>query len=427
VLPLVGGCRESLKGGAACPALCPNSAVAVRDTEFDGAAVLGIDTTVVGYSPYSAAEEFLVARGPSIGGTPGFDIRGIIRFDSASYEWDSAGVDTLVSATYAESAFVEFWIDTLMTRSSGAITVAAYDVDSAGVDTTVAALASLFEPSRFLGAVTFTPGARSTITGAKLDSIKIFLDSTKIVPHLTGDHLIRVGLEITSPGPAWIDIVRAAALGTEEPVFSFMPTTDTLVAPLTTAPNSTTPVGDTTLIGDLAMYSVNVVPTPIPPNGFLTVGGMPAARTYLKFNLPSWIVDTATVVRATLTLTHLPSTLFSAVDTMILFPQAVLSTSLVTDPAKNALFVASTALIGTDTARVYPTLADTVNVEFVNAVQKWAGRGQDTVQRAIVITMNNEGATPYVASFYSADSSVPASLRPHIHIAYVSPVNYPIP
>ncbi len=426
-LSAVSACREDLRGGAACPTLCPGANVVVRDTVFDGAAVLRLDTTIAGYSPFSAATEFLIATGTNTTPQNTLDVRGIIRFDSVTAQWDSAG--KLVPSTRAESAYVRFWFDTLVTKSpvNGPITVSAYDVDSTGIDTTTAVLATLYRPDRFLGSATFTPGLRAAPTGPQVDSLSIYLDSSKINPHLTGDRLVRVGLQITSPGPAWFNIIRLTALGTDVPSFSYRPTTDTAVAALVNAPNSVTPVGDTTLLAQLAEYSVVVVGTGSPPAGLLTVGGLPASRTYFQFNLPSRIVDSTTIIRATITLTHLASPLFAPADTMFMFPEGILSTGVVTDPGKNALFVAPSTLIGIDSARVFPGVADTVNVEFVNAVRRWAGRGADTVQRVIVLTANNEGATPYVASFYSADAGVPASLRPHIHIAYVNPVNYALP
>ncbi len=426
-LSAVSACRDYLHGGAACPTLCPGATVVVRDTEFDGASVLSVDTTVTGYSPFSSGTEVLVAVGANTAPQNTIDVRAILRFDSVTAEWDTAG--TLVPSTFAESAYVRFWFDTLVTKSpsNGPITVSAYDVDSAGIDTTTAALAALYTPARFLGSQTFTPGSRSAITGPQIDSLTIYLDSTKIVPHLTGDHLIRIGLRITSGGPAWFNVIRLTTLGTDEPSFSYRPTTDSAIVALVNAPNSASPAGDTTLEQQLAEYSVVVAGTGTPPAGYLTVGGLPASRSYFLFTLPSRIVDSTSVVRATLTLTHLASPLFSPADTMLMFPEGILSTSVVTDPGKNALFAASSTLIGVDSTWVFPGVADTVNVEFVNAIRKWAGRGIDTVQRVIVLTANNEGATPYVASFYSADPGVPVSLHPHVHIAYVNPVNYPLP
>jgi hypothetical protein len=438
ILPSVWACQEKLNGGAACPSLCPGANAVVRDTVFDGAAVLSMDTTLTGYAPYSGTFEFLVAAGANTSSQDSLDIRSIVRFDSITYNWDTAGVTK--PATFVESAFVRVYFDTLNIKSPGGvpITVEAYDVDSAGIDTTTTVLASLFRPDRFLGSTTVKPGARTPgATGVpglltpQIDSITVFLDSTRILQHVTGDHVVRVGFRITSPGPAWIGIYKVQTLNVAgasvQPKFSFMPTTDTVFAPLTTAPNSTSPAGDTVLTAQLAEYSVSVVGTPPPPGGFLSVGGMPASRTYLKFNLPSNIVDSTSIVRATLTLTHLPSPLYALDDTMIVYPEGILSTAVVSTPAKNALFLAPTTLIGIDSVRVPTAIADTVNMEFVSAIRTWYRRGADTVQRIIVLQANYEGATPYAASFYSAGPSVPPSLRPHLHLAYVSPLHYPVP
>src|ERR1700722_9712166 len=92
VLPTIWACQEKLSGGAACPSLCPGASAVVRDTVFDGATVLSIDTTLVGYSPYSGLFEFLVAAGANTSVQDSLDIRAIVRFDSITYNWDTAGV-----------------------------------------------------------------------------------------------------------------------------------------------------------------------------------------------------------------------------------------------------------------------------------------------------------------------------------------------
>jgi hypothetical protein len=414
-----GACSEKLRGGAACAALCPRENVTVRDTEFDGTLVLAMDTSIFGYPGFGKATSVLLATGSAIPSQP-FDVRGIIRFDSVSFLFRPKPADSLRPTTVVDSAYVRLRIDTTTFASNGPITISAYDVDTVGFDTTTSVLASLFRPDRFLGSAILP-----TQASPKRDSLLIPLDSSRIRPHITGDKRVRLGLVITSPGPARVNI-RSVSSGAG-PQFSYRPSTDTGVAPFTDAPASLSPTTDSTLRVLLTNYPIVIAAPAAPPPTALAVGGLPTARAVVLFNLPSKIIDSATVVRATLTLHQQPLAYYEPSDVMTIYPQAVVSTGSVMDPGKVALFLASNAIVGIDSSVVHPATSDSANIEFVNAVRRWAGRGTDTVTRAIVLRVVNEGATTLGASFYSTAPGVPAAFQPHVHIAYVPRVTFGLP
>jgi hypothetical protein len=197
-------------------------------------------------------------------------------------------------------------------------------------------------------------------------------------------------------------------------------------------------VNDTLLRARLLSYPLIVIPSSPPIASRLDVGGMPARRMYVQFALPSKIIDSATVIRATLTLTKMPNGLvqFFPRDTLTVLVAGIISTPEISDPSRAAAFAAPPTLIGLDTAKVvapagpvigpFP-LSDSVNFEFVVPSRHWSGRGIDTVSRAIVLRGAWEGANPLLASFYPADASVPAAKRPHIHLAYVNRLGFGIP
>jgi hypothetical protein len=408
-------CNENLQEGrAGCPALCPGQAVPVIDTVIDGLVGLAVDTTVVGYPPIGTAPQLLVASGGD-----SLDVRGIIRFDSVAFDYtpDVAG-DTARPATTAFLPTVTLRIDSTTFRSGGAINMImqAYDVDTVGNDTTVAVLASLFRPDRFLGQATFD---------SLSDSVRIPLDSGRIAAHIRGDKRVRIGLRLITTGR--VDIETAAGGGIA-PSFAYFPSTDTtgLVA-FTTVPRSVTPLADSLLQGDLATYPLIVVGSSPRVGERLDVGGMPARRVYLRFRLPTRIVDSSTVVRATLTLSVKQFGGFLPGDSLTIFPQAVIATSAITDPTKAAAFLAASTIVGIDTVRASPDLPDSVNIEFINAVRRWSGHQTDSVTRAIVLRIANEGADPLVTSFYAAGPAIPKAQRPHIHIAYVRPSGFGLP
>lgn len=159
-------CNENLQEGrAGCPALCPGQAVPVIDTTIDGLAGLAVDTTVAGYPPIGTAPELLVANGGD-----SLDVRGIIRFDSISFDYVPKSGDTAQPAKTAFHPTLTLRLDSTTFRSGGAVnmTIQAYDVDTIGNDTAVAVLALLFRPDRFLGQAQFD---------SLSDSVRIALDS----------------------------------------------------------------------------------------------------------------------------------------------------------------------------------------------------------------------------------------------------------
>ena len=407
-------CNENLQEGrAGCPALCPGQAVPVIDTTIDGLTGLAVDTTVAGYPAIGTAPELLVANGGD-----SLDVRGIIRFDSIAFEFRPVSADTLRPATTAFHPTLTLRLDSTTFRSGGAVkmTIQAYDVDTIGNDTAVAVLASLFRPDRFLGQAQFD---------SLSDSVRIALDSARVAVHIRGDKRVRIGVRLTTTGRA--DIATSSGGGIA-PSFAYFPTTDTTgVTAFVTTPRSLTPLTDSLLQGNLATYPLIVVGSSGRVTQRLDVGGMPARRVYLRFRLPSRIVDSSTVVRATLTLSVKSFGGFLPGDSLTIFPQSVIATSLITDPTKAAGFLASSTIVGIDTVRTSPDLADTVNIEFVNAVRRWSGHQTDSVTRAIVLRIANEGADPLVTSFFAAGPAVPPAQRPRIRIAYIRPPGFGLP
>jgi hypothetical protein len=418
---LATACSENLTEGRACPSLCPNQNIPVHDTTIDGLDGLALDTTVTGYPPLGQEPALLVAsRGDSL------DVRGIIRFDSIPVNFKPTSSDTLRPAKIAFEPRVRLKVDT--SRESfprtGPVTFAAYDVDTVGNDTTVAVLASLFRPDRFLGQATLPLAQGGSL---QPDSVIIPLDSGRIAAHVRGDRLVRIGIRLVATGR--IDVDNTAGGTGLEPIFTYRPSTDTAhVSAFTVVPRSTTPANLPGLAASLTTYPLVVIGSSPPIGPELDVGGVPARRTLLRFRLPSIIVDSATVVRATLTL-H-PTGLrggFLPTDSLTLFPQGIISTADVTDPTRQALFTAPSTLIGIDTVRVAITALDSVNIEFVNAVRRWSRHSTDSVARAIVVRIAREGANPLLASFFNSASTVPAAQRPHIHLSYINRVGFGLP
>ena len=104
--------------------------------------------------------------------------------------------------------------------------------------------------------------------------------------------------------------VSASISSTEDggpPLLRFRVAADTAVQPFTLPPFSKTPTDDDVARAGSATtpYSRDVLRLGAPPS--LHVGGFPPRRSYLRFNIPSSILDSSTVIRATLLLNQIPN------------------------------------------------------------------------------------------------------------------------
>jgi len=168
-----------------------------------------------------------------------------------------------------------------------------------------------------------------------------------------------------------------------------------------------------------------VAKAPLDPSGpMLTIGGVPGRRAYLRFNIPSRILDSSAVLRATLILTQTPSREIDRGEALTLYPQLVVAGVDITDLPHAALLVAP-AGIGFDSLRVTPGDSGLVNIEIVNALRTWALPISATAQRAIVLRSPDEGIQPRRAVFFSSEA--PAVLRPRLRVNYSPRASFGIP
>src|SRR6185503_10451235 len=102
---------------------------------------------------------------------------------------------------------------------------------------------------------------------------------------------------------------------------------------VTVSPLSQTPLNQSFISGPLTDYTIVLKGQTTNPANVLSVGGVPSRRTFFKFDLPSRIVDSTTIVRASLLLTQIPNRRVDSKDTIYLYPLAILASPIVTDVA----------------------------------------------------------------------------------------------
>ena len=332
----ISSCSENLDSSGVCGVLCPPIGGDVKTITLDAA--VEVDTSVNAFSGLGTDPSLLLAkRGDTL------DTRVIIRFDSLPQTFIPAG-DTALPITSVDSAYIQFIVDTTSIKGTDPVTIEAYDVDTTANDTSTAAVLALFRPDRFISAQTF---ARAQLT----DTLKYFISNSAILTRIQNKQPLRIGLRATGvPGSSQMRM-SASESPAGGPVLFFRATPDTATKPVVVLPLSKTPADDRILSAVLVDYTIIAEAPPEAAPGVLSVGGLPARRTYFRFSIPDSIIDSSTVVRATLLLNQIPNTAIDANDTVKVVPQVVLAGKVVTDPTKAAQIIAA---VTADTLRLKP-------------------------------------------------------------------------
>lgn len=400
-------CSENLDSSGVCPVLCPSIGGPVTNIIIDGA--IAIDTTVPTSSGLGTEPGLLLAnRGDSL------DSRVILRFDTLPQTFVLATTDTARPITTVDSAYILLRVDTLSVKGTGPVTIEAYDVDTTAADTDTAAVLALFRPDRLISSQTLE---RADIK----DSTKYFISNATVLSKLQNGLPLRIGLRATGTESSQM-VISSNEFGVPA-TMSFRATPDTATQPLTVNLHSKTPTDNPIVAFNLTDYTIFAKAPPPAPPGTLVVGGFPSVRTYVRFVIPPSIIDSATIIRATLLLNQVPNPALDPNDTVKVLPQIVLAGPAVTDPVKAAQIFGN---ISTDTLRLRPGGSGETSFELAGAFSLWHGIPADTLPRAIIIKTVAEGNSPLELRFSSSEDVVTA-LRPRLRISYTTKVPLGLP
>ncbi|HEX5831784.1 MAG TPA: hypothetical protein VFY16_12440, partial [Gemmatimonadaceae bacterium] len=383
-----------------------------------------LDTMIEGI-PLLGNEPYLLATriGDSV------DVRAIQRYDTLRGKYvPPAGGDS-VPVTEVVESFALLVLDVKSSLVPGPVTLEAYDVSGpAGADTAAAVLAPRFAPERLLGSLVVQPRAATDTTTR--DSLRVPIDAAALVAKLGAEQPVRLGFRVSGADDVRLRFVRGLSH------LSYDPSADTTVAPILATPRSLTPDGDAEQQFDEGEFTIVVAGTPAAPPTLdqLTVGGLPARRALLQFQLPPAIADSATIVRATLELTQAPVRGFRELDTLVLLARPVLAGKTVTDPFTLALLSGNLSIFTNGlpdlenfgsgstrsliaTQRISPADSGVRSFEMAQLFAFWRGSVPGTAQRAIVLRSNTDGTGPLAVRFFSSEA--PPSVRPRLRITYI--------
>ena len=400
---ILASCTEKLDSSGVCAVLCPPLGGDIQNVTLDAVA---FDTTVNALSGLGAELGLLLAtRGDSL------DARIVLRFDSLPSTYRQ-GTDTL-PITLVDSAIIRLRLDTLRRKGFNPVTIEAYDVDSDANDTSTAAILALFTPDRFIGSQTFAPSEFK-------DTLNYVLPNAHILSKLQNGQRLRIGLRAVSITSA--QLLFSSEQGGAAPLLRFRVSADTTIQPFTLAPFSKTPTDDAVASVNLGDYTVFARRPPEGGPTELDVGGIPVRRAYFRFDIPSSILDSSTIIRATLLLNQVPNPLLDPTDTVFVLPHIALAGVAVTDPAKAAQI---TTALGIDTVHVRPGDAGLTLIEVASAFQFWRTFKATETPHAIVLRSRNEGTSPLQVRFSSLEAA--PALRPRLRISFTNEVPLGLP
>ncbi|MEP7000993.1 MAG: hypothetical protein ABI969_10985 [bacterium] len=403
-------CTEQVTGSLGCPALCTDESALLRDTVLTGAVI--IDSTFVGFPRPGESRDITMFNQ-----TDTADVRIGIHYDTlpTRYQIPGAASDSLIRKV--DSATMIFIVDTFALRPTTPITIDAFDIDTTATDTLTSTILPLFRPNRLIGSQTYAAADFAT------DTVRLKLSNEALFAKIKDTLRLRIGLQVRGSGTARLRVMGTAFA----PRIRFRTSTDTLVVPDTIFPQSVSPPGDLYQQAVFRLFPVVVKGRlPLAPNDRLVIGGIAGARTYLRFDVPAIVLDSVTVIRASLLLTQLPGRSTAATaDSISVYTQPVLAAPSITDVFTAATFLGGAGLYGIDSVRYGARDSGARSLELVNLLRFWRAIGVANTNRSIVLRTPLEGNIPGELGFVSMEG--PVAQRPRLRITYVPRRGFGIP
>jgi hypothetical protein len=165
---------------------------------------------------------------------------------------------------------------------------------------------------------------------------------------------------------------------------------------------------------------------PIPGTGVLAWGGVAGERTYLHFDIPSILVDSVQVIRASLLLNQLQSRVVaSSSDSIALLVNPVLAGSQITDIGDDRRFrrLGYEHRIGLGALRA--ASPGPRSIELVNLFRAWRAVGSQNSNRAFVLRAKQEASSAAEVDFSSTEGGAGDASEAAHHVRAASRLRAP--
>jgi hypothetical protein len=391
------GCTESIVAPGHCPGLCPSGQVQIVDTTFTGL-VVG-DSSFRGYVNPSEGAFLLLADQDSL------QSAGVARFGSRGSTWYPGVNDIAVSAGKVDSVSISVYVrdrDTTVRNVRILVYRLPSDVDT-GI--TLPELQRYFVDSllvdslrvdSLLGASVSTGIATKTIRAGGFDTIPA-ADSGAVALGFAVRAASRTSLSISSTDDYLGTTLLAWYVHAQAP-------RDTVTHIFTTRPEF-----------DTFVYA----PAPRNADSALVAGGLPSARTILRFSgsLPPAATDSLGLVRATLILT--PTRPASGRPREVF---RIAARGILRDNGAKSVIFADTSAGGTTQL----TVGDSgeIHIEIGRMLRVWGSSAGDSLPRALMLLGEPDGLG---MGEVSISGHAAGAAAPRLRITYVRPYAFGVP
>lgn len=379
-------CNEHLTTPGQCPELCPGGTPVVFDTVIP--ARTSGDESVQGYVDRGAGVALLTSNG-----LPASEDRAVYQFAS---RLDSITVRDTVRAYSVDSVQL-------------AVTLVARDTLVTGLKVYLYRLPADLQPDT----ATFAGVEPQLVESALIDSITVpdSVHSGQVFTVLRGADVDRVAIPVGTGGVLAIGLKIAADSPTGIRVGSIAASNSAAFNTYVTVdvPDTTTSIVHQSLTRSAQANNFVTQNPYVAPPGTLLIGGEPSARAFIRFDLPKRILDSATVVRATLEMTPAIPIPGLPNDPALLETRAVLS-----DLGPKSPLTGDALLITQDTLPIGST--DTVKIEVTRVVQLWQQSAERPQEVSILLKPEAASFTRTLFGSTSPDSPVGA---PRLRITYL--------
>lgn len=380
------GCVEDITSSGACPDFCPSMQIEIVDTVITGSIVQ--DSSYRGYVETHRAQTMQVTSGGVA------ESHGLIRFRAFAEEFDmdtSSAVD-LRPIIAVDSFGVSLVVDAVAGGTADFdLVVHRLPVD---IDSTVeySDLQSTFADSAELAVASFADVVAD-------DTVTVILPSDAF-PTLDEDSSISaVGVSLRSVEPAFVDFETVNVLSTSVSMTRFLQV-DSADGQAAARTDLTYPAFDSFVFSDL----------PVAGPSSLVVGGSPSSRAFLGISLPSWIVDSASIVRATLQLVPSEPVVGAPGDSIRLLAEGIAAEI----GPKSPILQVSVDSIAPYSGLAMVGSSDTLRIDITHVVTLW-GTNTSAVRGVLLRAVREAGSM----GEFRFNSSESAFGSPSIHVTLV--------
>jgi hypothetical protein len=390
---LAAACGEDVTAPGVCPDYCPAVRIGIIDSLFSTS--IERDSTYKGYVNAHEASQMQVSSGGSS------ESRSAIRFAAYDSLLQVGDISTELGRVVGTDSFL---LRVTLTRRSGlgGMQLSIFRLP-VGIDTAVTyeGLDPFFDDSTEIG----TLAIPDSVTDGQLSALL----PGDAFPDLLEVDSMRTAIGIAmrdSAGFADLQTINVDVLST---ILTMYAQVDSMGADTVPRSQDTGPSMDT--------YVVSAAP----PLGDteLSVGGLPAARSLLRFTLPEDVVDSSNVLRATLQLVPTQPVLGAPGDSVFLRAMAVATD---VGPKSPVVDLAIDSAMGLGVVSIPVGSIDTAFIEIAHVVRGWGIAPENP--RSLMLMVEQEGSSFAEFRFHSSTS---AGDNPAIRITYAPPIGEGVP